>query len=190
MKTLIINGSPRRKGDTSQLINEVIKDLKGEYKIVNVYEAKISACIDCRYCKTNKGCYLKDEMQALYKEIETANNILIASPIYFSEITGRLLEVGSRLQTYYSARRFRKEVPILEKKKGAVILVGGGEGKLNKAYETASILLRCMNVETILPVVSSHHTDEIAAKEDKIALQGCHHICTFFNENNLDLGLT
>lgn len=47
MKTLIFNGSPRKNGDTVGLINEFIKELDGEYKIVNAYYCDIKPCIDC-----------------------------------------------------------------------------------------------------------------------------------------------
>ena len=36
MKTLILNGSPRKNGDTAFLIQKLIEQLHGEYKIVNV----------------------------------------------------------------------------------------------------------------------------------------------------------
>lgn len=47
-----------------------------------------------------------------------AINILLASPIYFSELTGKLLDLGSRLQIYYSARFFRREEPVPKSKRG------------------------------------------------------------------------
>lgn len=60
---------------------------------------------------------------------------MIASPIYFSELTGKLLDVGSRLQTYFCSSFFRNENSIEKPKKGAVFLVGGGDGRMEKAYD-------------------------------------------------------
>ena len=60
-------------------------------------------------------------------------------------IVGKLLDVGSRLQTYFCARFFRKEELIIKSKKGAIILVGGGDGHINTAYSTACTLLHHMN---------------------------------------------
>ncbi len=128
MKTLIFNGSPRPKGDTAGLLGLLKEDLAGEYRQVDAYRADISPCVDCRSCWTRKGCAIQDEMQEVYAYIQACDNILIASPIYFSELTGRLLDVGSRLQTYYCARHFRQEKPIAKAKKGAVLLAGGGGG--------------------------------------------------------------
>ena len=139
-KTLILNGSPRINGDTAGLIGKMTGRIGGEYKIVDAYRCSVSPCLDCRYCWENSGCAIRDEMQEIYEYIQECDNILIASPIYFSELTGRLLDVGSRLQTYFCARFFRKEEPILKPKKGAVILVGGGDGHMEKAYGTACTL--------------------------------------------------
>ena len=102
MKTLILNGSPRINGDTSSLIKKFTEKKIDEYKIVDAYRCNISACLDCRNCWKNNGCSINDEMQEIYKYIQECDNILIASPLYFSELTGKLLDVGSRLQTFFA----------------------------------------------------------------------------------------
>jgi multimeric flavodoxin WrbA len=180
MKTLIFNGSPRKNGDTMSLVNEVIKYIDGEYKIVYAYDCNIKPCIDCRFCWENSGCSQKDEMYEIYQYIQDCDNILIASPLYFSELTGQLLVIASRLQTYFSARFFRKEEPIEKTKKGGVILVGGGDGHTKYAYDTACTLLHHMNSRDILPVVYSHNTNTSMSKEDIVAMQKARELALFF----------
>lgn len=180
MKTLIFNGSPRINGDTESLIDIVRGNLPDECRVVNAYRCDISPCMDCRYCWENQGCSIQDEMQEIYDYIQVCDNILIASPIYFSELTGKLLDVGSRLQTYFCARFFRKEKPISKPKKGAVILVGGGDGHMDKAYGTACTLLHHMNCFDIHEVVFSHNTNERPAARDERALIGVQSIVDFF----------
>lgn len=182
MKTLIFNGSPRINGDTENLLKIVKENIVGEYKVVNAYHCNISACVDCRYCWENPGCAIQDEMQEVYDYIPECDNILIASPIYFSELTGKMLDVGSRLQTFFCAKFFRKEVPIAKKKRGAVVLIGGGDGRVEKAYETACTLLHHMNSRNIHPMVSSHNTNERPAIEDEEAVAGVRSILEFFGE--------
>ena len=184
MKTLIFNGSPRPHGDTASLIQELRKELAGECMAVNAYRCDIAPCVDCRACKTKSGCAIQDGMQEVYDYIQDCDNILIASPIYFSELTGRLLDVGSRLQTYFCARSFRKETPIAKPKRGAVILVGGGDGSSEKAAGTARTLLRLMNCKDIHEPVCSHDTDRIPAVEDAQALAGVRSVAAFFNQEN------
>ncbi len=124
-------------------------------------------------------------MQAVYNYIQDCDNILIASPLYFSELTGQLLAIASRLQTYFCARSFRKEIPISKEKKGGVILVGGGDGSMETAYKTACVLLRQMNTKIIAPVVYSHNTNSISSKYDINAIVGSRNLAILFNENFL-----
>ncbi|MDD3797314.1 MAG: flavodoxin family protein [Lachnospiraceae bacterium] len=183
MKTLILNGSPRPKGDTASLIKIITDSLKGEYKIVNAYRCHISPCIDCRYCWENDGCAIKDEMQEVYDYIQECDNVLIASPVYFAELTGKMLDLGSRLQTYSSAKLFRKEEAVKKAKRGAVLLAGGGSGGVERAYETARMLLHCVNCRDIHEVVSCRNTDKVPGIEDREALDGVKKIIAFFEEN-------
>lgn len=184
MKTLIFNGSPRKKGDTIALLNEFTNHLEGEYKIVNAYDSDIQPCMDCRYCMEESGCCLNDEMQEVYEYIQECDNILIASPLYFSELTGQLLAITSRLQTYFCARFFRNESPIKRRKNGGVIIVGGGDGSIERAYDTACVLLHHMNADNVAPVVYSHDTNNKSAKDDKVAIRNTAKLAKLFNKKD------
>jgi multimeric flavodoxin WrbA len=172
MKTLIINGSPRKNGDSMTLVNEMRKFLEGEVKIVNTYYDNISGCIDCRYCWKNSGCTINDGMQEIYKFLDDADNIIISSPIYFSELTGSLLNFASRLQTLYAAKRKRKDNEFsLKKKKGVLIISAGGDSMNLEArtLETANIIFNHMNTKSI-GTVYTLQTDDIPDKENINAL--------------------
>ena len=41
MKTLILNGSPRKKGDTASLLNIIKPNLKGDIKVVDAYYCNV-----------------------------------------------------------------------------------------------------------------------------------------------------
>ena len=124
------------------------------------------------YCWENSGCVINDEMQEIYKYIQECDNIMIASPLYFSELTGKLLDVGSRLQTYFCARFYRKEEPIIKSKKGAIVLVGGGDGHIDTAYSTACTLLHHMNCYDIHEVVYSHKIHPLFSQQYLQSKQG------------------
>ncbi|MBR5712301.1 MAG: flavodoxin family protein [Lachnospiraceae bacterium] len=181
MKTLIFNGSPRPAGDTASLIGLLTEHLDGEFKVVDAYRCDISACLDCRYCWKNPGCAINDGMQDVYRYIEECDNVVIASPIYFSELTGKMLDVGSRLQTYFCGMFFRKEALNIKPKRGAVILVGGGDGRIEKPYETACTLMHHMNCRDIHKVVCSFNTNVVPAVQDEQAVDGVRRIAEFLN---------
>ncbi len=182
MKTLIINGSPRKNGDTVNLINELIEQLNGEYKIVDAYYSNISPCIDCRYCWENAGCSINDEMAEIYDYIENCDNVVIASPLYFSQPTGKLLDVCSRFQTYFAAKHFRNQSPVIKSKKGAIILVGGGDGNPQKAYETLCGVLNHIYTTEIYKLVGSFNTNQVPASEDVNVITEIKNMAVFLNK--------
>ncbi len=182
MKTLIFNGSPRKNGNTAALVNEVVSRLEGEYKIVDAYYCGIKPCIDCRYCKKHPACSIEDGMNEIYEYIRECDNIVVASPLNFAEVTGQLLSVLSRLQMFYCNEVFRKEKLIKKEKRGGIILVGGGDGGITGALKTARIILHHMNVREIAPEVCSHSTDVLDAKDDVAAVTAAIKLAEFLNE--------
>lgn len=149
MKTLIFNGSPRKNGETQKLIECLSAELGGKIKVVNAYMADIRPCVDCRWCLKNEGCAVNDEMQTIYQDIQEADHIIIASPVYFEELTGMLLAVMSRLQIYFGARYVRHQEPIKKEKTGGILLTAGSIGPREKAESTAQMLLRQMRCRPI-----------------------------------------
>jgi UDP-N-acetylglucosamine--N-acetylmuramyl-(pentapeptide) pyrophosphoryl-undecaprenol N-acetylglucosamine transferase len=67
-------------------------------------------------------------MQSLYPILESCDNIVIASPVYFSLPTAPVLSVASRIQTYFCQSFFRKSPVPIAPKRGGIILAGGGSG--------------------------------------------------------------
>lgn len=182
MKTIIFNGSPRKNGDTVNLINKLTAQLNDEYRIINAYYSDISPCIDCRYCWSNDGCAINDNMADIYSYMIDCDNVVIASPIYFSQPTGKLLDVFSRFQTYFASRFFRNEIVNLKPKKGAVILVGGGDGNPEDAYKTISNVLHQINVYEIYPMIGSFNTNTILVNEDTEVIDNIHKVSVFLNK--------
>ncbi len=170
MKTLILNGSPRKSGDTAALLQAFLTHLDGEVYQINAYDGHIHPCTDCRWCMTHASCAIQDAMQEVYTRISEADVIIIASPIYFSELTGPLLSVASRLQ-YLWVSKYMRKMPILSEKTryGVILLAGGGDGAASHAISTATCLLHQMGAE-VFGTVCSHNTNHVPAAEDAAAL--------------------
>ena len=167
MKTVIINGSPRKGGETAAMVAELRKTLKGQVLEIRTYDEEVRPCVDCRYCWKHQGCVIQDRMQDWYREIELADHLVIASPLYFSEITGSLLSFASRFQLFFSTQYIRKE-PVFagKKKKGAVLLVGGNDTSGGEtAIKTCKILLKQANAPMVGAVMSLQ-TDRVPVVQD------------------------
>ncbi|MBS6398045.1 MAG: flavodoxin family protein [Clostridiales bacterium] len=124
MKTLIITGSPRKKGHTRELAEYLAERLEGETEFLSLDNRRdIMPCRDCRYCFTHAECAIKDSMQEVYQKLDGADRIVFTAPVYFYNIPGSMKAVLDRLQVYWAAivRGDRRPAD----KKGGIILVGG-----------------------------------------------------------------
>lgn len=180
MKTLIFNGSPRKNGDTAFLIKIFSQRINGDVKVVNTYQSTIHPCSDCRYCWKNVGCCIYDDMQQVYKDIIECDNIIIASPLYMSELTGSLLSVASRLQTFFTSKRFLGVSQIEKPKLGGIILCGGGDGGPENAISTSKTLFRFMNA-SLCGTVCSLSTDTVKCKDDALAIEQVEFLANLMN---------
>lgn len=170
MKTLILNGSPRRDGDIAALVGVLIKNLHSEYKVLDCYQGNLSPCVDCRSCREQLYCPIDDEMQEVYAYLAECDNVILASPVHYAELSSALLKVASRFQVYSSAVIFRHEKLSLHIKHGAVLLAQGGSGGADRAYETARLIFQSIGVTEVYPLVCSTNTDRLPAAEDEKVL--------------------
>jgi len=181
MKTLIINGSPRKNGDTAALINEFKKHVTGEIVEISAYYDNIAPCNDCRACWKQRGCIIEDDMSKIYAD--DFDVFIIASPVYTSNLTGPMLSLLSRFQMYYAARRFLNDPIIRRKKKGVLILVGGGDGAEEPAINTAKMIFKRMNAQFDEEnAVYSLQTDTLPAKDDAAALEKAREVARRLSE--------
>lgn len=95
MKILILNGSPRPNGNTKALVDAFREGAisKGHEVIeFDVARMHIQGCLGCEYCHT-KGqgaCVQKDDMQEIYRVLQEAEVLVLASPIYYHGFSGQL----------------------------------------------------------------------------------------------------
>lgn len=116
MRILVLNGSPRPRGNTKRMI-EAFCDGAAQgghhVDVVDVCRKKIAGCLACEYCHTqgNGSCIQKDEMQDVYALLKEADMLVIASPIYYHGITGQL---KCAIDRFYSAA-YPNKPPRLQK---------------------------------------------------------------------------
>lgn len=181
MKTLILNGSTRKNGDVQALVEAFAKGLKGEVRTLTFWDS-LSPCLDCRRCWKQPGCCVQDRMQAIYPYLEECDVVALASPIWFSSLSGPLLDMTSRFQTYFAGRFFRGETKILKPKSGVVLLAGAEPGTERKPIETARTILKHINVRPPVQVICSMNTNQLPAEKDTVALSKARSVAEAFNQ--------
>ncbi|MGF7140366.1 flavodoxin family protein [Roseimarinus sediminis] len=95
-KVVAFNGSPRSKGNTSILIDEIFKVLQKhgiETEKVQVGNKKVHGCTACGKCREmqDRKCHIKNDLlnQCIEKMIE-ADGIILGSPVYFADVTSEM----------------------------------------------------------------------------------------------------
>lgn len=134
-----ILGSPRRGGNSQVLLDSALKgaaDSGKSVSMITLNDLKLSPCQNCGYCDRTGECRIKDDMVGMSRVMETAPRIIIAAPIYFTNISAQTKIMIDRCQPYW-ARRFVLNQPLKgPKRAGAFISVGGFE-KADAFFECA-----------------------------------------------------
>ena len=95
MNILVLNGSPRPKGCTRQMVDAFREGAEASGHLVDVVDVcrkDIHGCLACEHChgKGKGACVQKDDMQEVHALLKEAEMLVIASPIYYHGISGQL----------------------------------------------------------------------------------------------------
>ena len=104
MKVLMINGSPRKDGNTSIALEEMRKTFKAESvetEIVRVGNQNVRGCIACGRCGETGKCVFDDVVNELAPKFQAADGLVVASPVYYASANATLIAVLDRL--FYSS---------------------------------------------------------------------------------------
>ena len=177
VRVLGLAGSPRRDGNTNLLLAEVMRgaaSVGAETKTIVLDGLQITPCQHCDACLEAGDCRIKDDMQMIYKELEQADRIVLASPIQFMGVTAQAKAMIDRCQCLW-ARKYVHKVPPLgdeRERKGLFVSVGGRKGKnlFEAALVTVKSLFAVLNItyagELVFPGVDekgaiSEHPDAL-----------------------------
>ncbi|MEA1883408.1 MAG: flavodoxin family protein [Thermotogota bacterium] len=97
MKILSVLGSPRKDGNTSKLMESYVDGVKSTHTdaditIVYPNEENIKPCLGCNACKggSPKACIIDDEMKKYYEELNKADVVILATPVYWFNMSSQL----------------------------------------------------------------------------------------------------
>ena len=103
MRVLMINGSPRKNGNTSIALAEMERIFQEEgiqVETVQLGAQDIRGCIACLSCKKKGRCVFDDLVNQTAPKFEAADGLVIATPVYFASANGSLISFIDRL--FYS----------------------------------------------------------------------------------------
>lgn len=167
MKVLMINGSPKPKGNTALALEEMKKVFEAqgvEVDYLHVGNKPIRGCIACNHCKEAGKCVFDDEVNAAAEKLRECDGLVVGDPVYYGSAGSTLVAFLTRL--FYSTS-FSKEMKV-----GAAVVVARRAGttaafdELNKFFTISG-----------MPVASGHYWNNVygqkpgQAEEDAEGLQ-------------------
>lgn len=132
-KIIVINGSPRKNGNTSILLQHLIEGARAAnaaIELVNLYDLHYQGCISCFACKLKGGksygqCPVQDDLAPLFEKIKHADALVLGSSIYFANITGEMRCFLERLLFQYMVYDVKRSSLFGRKIKTALLLTMG-----------------------------------------------------------------
>lgn len=91
MKVLAIVATRRKNGLVSSLADKVLEgalSIGHETEMLNLYDCKIDYCLGCWGCTRKGRCVLNDDFNSIYEKVKNADVLVLASPTYWSNISG------------------------------------------------------------------------------------------------------
>ena len=151
MKVLLINGSPRAKGNTAYALcqmAEVFASQGIETQTIQVGNQNIRGCIACGGCAKTGKCVFEDAVNEAAEAFREADGLVLASPVYYASANATLVAFADRL---FHSTGFDKRMKV-----GASVVVARRGGcsaafdELNKYFTISG-----------MPVASSRYWNSV-----------------------------
>ncbi len=147
MKVLGISGSPRRGGNTDLLLGEVMKGAAGrdaEVKTIILNELDITPCQHCDACLRAGRCIINDDMQTVYRELEEADRVVLASPVHFLGPTAQMKTMIDRCQALWARKYILKIAPLGDRRERKGLFVSAGALNMTNLFEPSLAIVKAL----------------------------------------------
>ena len=151
MKVLMLNGSPRARGNTALALEEmerIFKEEQIETEILHIGHKDIRGCIACRQCAQKGKCVFDDVVNETASKLEQADGLVVGAPVYYASANATLIAYLTRL--FYSTH-FDKTMKV-----GAAVAVAR-RGGLSSTFDELNKFFTISG----MPVASSQYWNSI-----------------------------
>ncbi|MFC2047207.1 flavodoxin family protein [Chloroflexota bacterium] len=160
MRILGIMGSPRLKGNTDLLLDEVLKGARSqgaEVEKLIVDKLKITPCREYYGCLKNGNCVIRDDMDNIYPKILKADGVIVTSPMFFYGLTSQVKALIDRCQALWVRKYILNQDLHDVTRKGVFVGVGATRGE--KLFD-GSVLI----VQYFFKAIGVRYVDELLVR--------------------------
>ena len=169
-----ISGSPRRQGNSEILLDRALEGASRSGAAVEkiiLNELCLTPCQACYRCAGTGVCVIKDDMRLIYKKLDRADGIIIASPIYFGSVTAQLKTMIDRFQSYWIRKYVSKRPAPADRHKNGIFLCCAGQDKtifFKNAKDTIRFFFNTLDIKYLGDIFCANLTEdkEVSLKPD------------------------
>jgi multimeric flavodoxin WrbA len=99
-KVILLSASPRKKGNTAQLIEECAKVIEANgvgAEILSLAGMNIRSCQACGKCMESGECAQDDGLNEIIAKLREARGFVVGTPVYFGTARGELMSALQRI---------------------------------------------------------------------------------------------
>ena len=181
MKVIAICGSPRKKGNTFTMLNEILAGAaeKGaETRMIHLNDLNMKGCQGCLWCRENLGkCAYKDDFQDVLKEMRECDAVALGTPIYTFNVTGQFKCFLDRcfclVDHIVEEDTFKSVLP--DGKKFAIVTSQGDENPEAYAHiiNYLQMLMGFLSGSPLEVITQAGTEDKSDAQKDSALMQKC-----------------
>ena len=164
---VIINGSPRNKGNSSYLANSLATHIAGaddhnfQVQIFSPATHTFSPCLGCENCVKTGECVHNDDMNTLAEALEVADALIWITPLYFGTVTAQLKAIIDRFQLIWSrnvSAGHKKGIPTERSRPALVLYLAAKDDPFkNQARKGAALIPLKYASNTAGFTLKAHH---------------------------------
>jgi multimeric flavodoxin WrbA/protein-tyrosine-phosphatase len=134
MLVLGLQGSPRKKGNSNFLMStfmDAAERLGAQTLTIDVTQKNVIPCKEYTVCEKKGTCPIDDDVRdEIYPLLRQAEMVVVATPIFFYNMSAQLKAVIDRCQVFW-ARKYRLKLkdPAKSMRRGFLLSVGATKGK-------------------------------------------------------------
>jgi len=164
LNILVLNGSPHLNGNTMAMIDafaDGARESNHTIEVIQLYRKNIAGCLGCEYCHSKDYgiCVQRDDMHEVYAALKHTEVMILASPMYFHNISGPLQSAISRIYAMGKPKNL---------KKCGMLLTSRIDGIYTGITEIHRTTTRIMGVEDIGIITSVGDENPVAERRKEI----------------------
>lgn len=99
MRVLVINGSPRKKGNIATMLHSIVDSMESaDVHWIDVNDLNIHPCIGCMKCRTSGLCVLhQDDGHRMAEEMKQCDTLVLGTPVYWGNMSGQMKLMFDRI---------------------------------------------------------------------------------------------